>query len=223
MSLRKHISKNEGRANPNGSGSQIFQTESMNGKSDLEIWKEFRQGDDRAFIHIYRSYSESMFNYGCQFTKQKDFVRDCIQDLFCELIDNNRKLGDVLSIKGYLFKCIKRKVLAGLKKKSKQELIDVNNAGFQIAIGPELVEITQTFDVDFCHSLQKAVNKLPLQQREVILLHFYEGLTYQEISEIIGIKVKSVRMQAYRAIQSLRQGLNASEFKLAVSLLLISS
>ena len=195
----------------------------MNGKSDLEIWKEFRQGDDRAFIYIYRSYSDSMFNYGCQFTKQKDFVRDCIQDLFCELIDNNRKLGDVLSIKGYLFKCIKRKVLSGLKKKSKQELIDVNDAGFQIAIGPELIEITQTFDERFCTSLQKAVNKLPLQQREVILLHFYEGLTYQEISEIIGIKVKSVRMQAYRAIQSLRQGLNASEFKLAVSFFLLGA
>ena len=55
--------------------------------------------------------------------------------------------------------------------------------------------------------IQRKLNLLPVNQREVILLHFYEGLSYEEIANIMSIKVRSARALTYRALESLEKQL----------------
>jgi RNA polymerase sigma factor (sigma-70 family) len=52
----------------------------------------------------------------------------------------------------------------------------------------------------------KALQKLPLQQKEGLLLKFYQNKSYEEISEILGITTSSCRTLVYRALKSVRQG-----------------
>ena len=49
-----------------------------------------------------------------------------------------------------------------------------------------------------------AIETLPQEQREVVVLKEYEGLTFPEISEILGVPLSTVKTRLYRALSQLR-------------------
>src|SRR5690349_5203734 len=88
--------------------------------SDQLLWDSFRRGDETAFSSIYTSYSVMLFHYGCKYSTDKELVRDCLQDLFLYLKKNRLGLGQTNSIKLYLFKAFRRRIIEYLKKSSNQ-------------------------------------------------------------------------------------------------------
>lgn len=175
-------------------------------RSDKEVWEAFRNGDEAALVSIYQQYANKMYNYGCQFTRDEALVSDCIQELFTEIITKRKKLGDTVSIKFYLFKSLRRKLLRSLKKERK--LLDRHET-----IAREAFNILEDNSVRFINqeftSLQKEIiteecNQLPPRQKEALMLYFYEGMSYREIAATIGMtRTKSARALIYRAIDSL--------------------
>lgn len=86
---------------------------------DLRLWHDFQEGSEIAYEAIYRNYAEALYAFGLKLTKDKELVKDCIQDLFVEIWKSKHRLASVKSIKSYLFKSIRRKVIADLVKKRK--------------------------------------------------------------------------------------------------------
>ena len=177
-------------------------------KDEPVIWEQFKKGDDQSLIYLYRTYANALFNYGRQLTDRDEFVRDCIQELFCDLIDRRKRLADVLHVKSYLFVSLKRKILKGLKKEERFQLHEGSIQAFELSFSANSVSISQTFDKDDYALIEKKLNSLPTLQKEVILLHFYEGMGYAEIARLMNIKVKSARALTYRAIASLAKKLS---------------
>ena len=79
----------------------------------------FKEGDDGAFVYIYRVYINLLFTLGLQFTKNEALIKDCLQDFFIELREKRYNLGDTDNIKLYLFKSFRRRIIAYLKKESR--------------------------------------------------------------------------------------------------------
>ncbi len=170
-------------------------------RDECAIWKRFKEGDEQSLIYIYQQYAGLLYNYGSQFCSRSEFVKDCVQELFYELIDRRKKLADVHSIKAYLFSCLKRKIVKGLKK---EERFLLNEKGLELGFMIASISIsTQGLEKSEYEVIEGKLNALPPQQKEVILLYFYEGLSYLEIADIMNIKVKSARALAYRALNSL--------------------
>ena len=63
-------------------------------------------------------------------------------------------------------------------------------------------EIDEERDME---TIRSAIDRLSPEQREVILLNKFQGLSYQEIGEIIGSNTESVKQKAYRAHLKLRE------------------
>ena len=176
-------------------------------KDERLIWELFKKGDEQSLIYLYRRYADVLFNYGRQFSGRNEYVRDCIQELFYDLIDKRKRLGEAQSVKGYLFASLKRKIVRGLKKEEQLLLKGSEENGFEIEFSTESIPLLQTFDKKDYSIIEKQLNTLPRLQKEAILLYFYEGLGYPEIAGILGIKVKSARALTYRALESLLQKL----------------
>ncbi len=172
--------------------------------SEREIWLDFKEGSDSALSYIYRNYANHLFNYGCQINNNEELVRDCIQDLFIDIIKSRKKLADVNVIKFYLFTSLRRKIIRKLtqrRKRPTEEITDQNESQFEIISSPEVVMINKQLTVDKCRMLNSACQKLTVKQRESILLYFYEGFSYKQVAEIMGMgKVKSARILIYRAL-----------------------
>ena len=50
-----------------------------------EVWSRFRSGDQDAFSEIYQKFIDALFAYGCKMTRDRELVKDCIQDIFIDL------------------------------------------------------------------------------------------------------------------------------------------
>ncbi len=177
-------------------------------KSDREVWKSFKEGDELAFNFIYRQHVDSLYNYGYQVCKDQEFVRDCIQSFFISLFKRRKKLADVQSIKGYLFIIFQRELFKSLKNQNRTIFTSIENeAGlFSIESSHETKMITRELNEERRSELENALNKLPAKQRQAILLLYKENLSYKEIAELLNFKeVKTARTLVYRALKNLKE------------------
>ena len=74
---------------------------------DQSLWSAFRQGDEYAFGEIASRYYQSLYTYGARFSADREFVKDCMQELFIEMWERRETLGDTDFVKFYLFKSIR--------------------------------------------------------------------------------------------------------------------
>lgn len=174
-------------------------------ESEDLIWERFKAGSQSALTYIYRSYSKLLFNYGCQFTDDRDLVKDTLQDLFIELINRRERLTSVNSIKFYLLKSFRNKLVKTIQKNQRRTNSEQDSihGTFLISVSAETRMINGQLDEEKQRILEESLNQLPPLQREALILYFYEGLKYQEIADMLGIKVKSSRALVYRATESL--------------------
>ena len=175
-------------------------------KLDSEVWMSFKKGDESAFNFLYRKYAQQLFKYGCEFTPDREFVKDRVQDLYIYLRRNRAKLGDAPSIKAYLFKSLRRDVVRELYKLNRYRNRPPNyNQNFDISLSHETKLINEQLTKEKKECLERALTKLTARQREAIILFYYENLSYREVAEVMEMKiVKSARKLIYRAIDTMR-------------------
>ncbi|MCK0146214.1 sigma-70 family RNA polymerase sigma factor [Arenibacter sp. F26102] len=176
--------------------------------SDLQLWQDFQRGDEAAFASMYSLNADRLYGYGMKLVKDNELVKDCIQDLFVELWDTKHRLSSVRSIKAYLFKCLRRKLIAGASKQRNR---------FVSAIKLEMVrEATPSSEINLIEKqrldherkiLTKSLKKLTGKQQEIIHLKYYGNLGYEEISEIMDMDKKGVYNLMAHTIKLLRQHL----------------
>lgn len=218
--LNQHLSSHE-------SGFSIpVENSTYKNRSEKEIWIDFKEGSDSALSYIYSNNVNQLFNYGCQINNDEELVCDSIQDLFMDIIRNRKNLADVNVIRFYLFTSLRRKIIKKLKKERShptEEIKDQNELRFEITSSPETKMINEQLTEDKCRLINIACQNLTKKQREAILLYFYEGFTYKQLAEIMGMgKVKSARIMIYRTLNVLQSTLSKVKGQLLLLTLLIT-
>ena len=175
-------------------------------KSDAETWKMFKEGDDGAFVFIYRGYIQSLYHLGMQFTASEALVKDCLQDFFMELREKKNRLGYTDNIKLYLFKSFRRRIIAYKKKESRFISTDHFRDTFAIEFATDEKIINAQFSSDQLNQLKAAIERLSPKYREIVYFYFYQNLSYQEIAGILNYDhVSSARRAVYRVLKKLRK------------------
>ena len=175
---------------------------------DQILWSLFKGGDEAAFIIIYQDYCNLLFNYGCQFCQDEELIKDCLQDFFVYLREKRKNLGDTTSIKLYLMKAFKRRVIDYLNKHQKQNKKQEEFLLFQfpIEMSSEDIYIKNQLEEEEIITLKKALESLDVKEREAIYYFYYEKLTYEQIAIILEFTyVSSARRLIYRALGKLRK------------------
>ncbi len=173
---------------------------------DSQLWSEFQSGSEVAYATIYRNNVFILYNYGLKLVNDKSLVKDCIQDLFVEIWDAKHRLGKVKSIKSYLFKSLRRKLVSETVKRRKTEdgtLFFKTSKTVINSVEHSLVE-KQEFDRQRL-KLMEAITNLTDKQKEVVYLKYYAQLGYDEIAEIMSLSKKGAYKLMGRSIQFLRK------------------
>ena len=175
-------------------------------KDEGAIWEAFKKGNESAFIYIYETYFDQLFVYGSQFTRNEDIVKDAIQDLFIALRNHRSGLGKTDSIKFYLYKSLKRAVIKECGRWFNQ-CEELNNTKiFDFTFSHEQVLIERQLDEEKTAMLNKAIQSLSPRKREVIYYFYYEGMSYQQIQELMEMShIRSARNLLYKAVDFLRE------------------
>ena len=167
---------------------------------------------DERWKEIYKNYVPVLYNYGCKIINDPAVVEDCIQDVFVELWENSAKMADIRCLKAYLFKILRRKIMAHLDHDKKQFLQKeyVRESDFKITFSFETMLIEKELLKDQKRSLKLALGTLTNRQREAIFLKFYEGHSYNEVADIMKLEKSAVYTLVYKAMSQLRNALKKS-------------
>ena len=95
-------------------------TTSLDKIPDKLLWDAFKEGNEMTFVHIYQTYSMLLFECGCKYASDKEMVRDCLHDFFLYLKKNRPGSSENTSIRLYLFKAFRRRIVDYLKKNNYQ-------------------------------------------------------------------------------------------------------
>ena len=181
--------------------------------SDDKIWSDFKNGNESAFIFIYEFYFDKLLTYGLNFIRDREIVKDCIQDMFIEIRDKRATIGSTNAIKPFLYKILRRKIIRFLHNNAKNEKYDATHEKFTIEISYEQHLIEKQLNEEQVIKLRDAIIKLSTKEREAIFHFYFEGHSYQQIAEIMGYSdIKTARTLLYRAITSLKKSLHKNLF-----------
>ena len=105
--------------------------------SDLVIWRKFKGGDEGAFVFIYRTYVNDLFQIGIQLSRDEALIKDCIQEFFIEIRSRIFNLSDTDNIRLYLIKSFRRKVIQCIKKKKRFVVQDQIDESFFVELATD--------------------------------------------------------------------------------------
>ena len=177
-------------------------------RSEKEVWADFVKGSDEAFCEIYRTYFEVLVRLGRQFLLSKEVIQDAVQDFFIELREKRANLSRIERIRPYLIKSFRRRLI--VLKKSRER----NGSGLedfyaiQLLTTPsrEKVISEKEMELERFGRLDNAIKKLSVNQREAIYYLYFEGMSYKDIRQVMGLKyVRSARNLVYKALDKLRK------------------
>ncbi len=166
------------------------------------LWSRMKESDAAAFSQLYSIFIKDLFSYASRITKNKELIEDSVQDLFVELWKSRDSLPQVRSVKFYLYKRIKRKIIRKLIESRKLPLNRniLEDYNFEITFSHETELIDKQISREKQERLLKSLNKLTRRQKEAITLRFFDGLRNTEIAALLAMSPKSVRNLIYRAM-----------------------
>lgn len=189
---------------------------------DLRLWQELVGGNDHALGQLMQLHYKALLNYGYKFLKDDEFIKDSIQDVFIDLWNCRERVTEPDHVKAYLFVALRRKIF---RNRRKLRVTDENSpslsdeSGFPVEFSPEWWLIEEETVSHKTRMVSEMLNALPLRQREVIYLKYYQELSREEISEILSITPQTVSNLMQLAYAYLRKHANFSSISLFLFIL----
>lgn len=175
---------------------------------DMEraVWTEFRSSNRKALDYLYEKYVRLLYVYGGKISRNHTVVEDCIHDLFVELWNKRKILGDTDNIKFYLFKTLRKKIVTKISSSSEVPSAVIKEAEVDFPIEFNIIE--EQLVSERQSMMKRALASLTESQREAIYLKFYEKLPYQQIASVMDTDLKSAYKVIGKAIDTLRKAVH---------------
>lgn len=144
------------------------------------------------FQELYQRYSDDVYRFAFWLCGDADDAKDITSETFVRVWTAQNKLV-LKTVKGYLFTIARNLYLQGLRKQRRKAVLDeklIDPAPLAEALNEQRSEINQ---------LRRNLQQLPETDRTILILRSVEGLSHQEIANMLGITVNLVKVKIHRA------------------------
>ena len=186
-------------------------------QTDEEIIAQYNEGEVEAFKKLIIRYSSPLYNFTARLTNRSDAV-DIVQETFIKAWKNiGRFNSGKASFKTWIFTIAKNTATDFLRKKKSLLFSDMNNTDEENSISfEENIEAEDLLPDEALQKLQdneflnETLEKLRPGYKEVLILHYQEEMTFEEISKVLNRPLNTVKSQHRRAIIELRKIISPS-------------
>lgn len=172
--------------------------------TDQQLWQQLKAGDKKALESIYRTHVTHLSDYGRRFCSDDMLVQDCLQDLFVYLWQKRETIKGTDAIRPYLLVSFRRRIIRALQSRKGNISIDDQPLDFIADWSFEEQLVAEDMAEEQRQQLKAGLSEVSDRQREVLFLRYYEGLTYEEISEVMDLQYQSIRNLVSRALKKLK-------------------
>ncbi|MCL2089310.1 MAG: RNA polymerase sigma factor [Oscillospiraceae bacterium] len=149
-------------------------------------------GDRTAFEEIYRELNKPMYTIALRITQEQSLAEDILQEVFVKLFQSPPVTAK--NPRAYLFRMARNLAIDGIRKRP------------QFADLDDFENLVYSPDADISERLaaEEALKTLPLIECQIVSLHINGGLTFKEISKILGMPLGTALWRYRKAIKQLR-------------------
>jgi len=155
-------------------------------------------GDEGALTELVNLYSPRLRYYLRKMLPQRgEQAEDMLQETWCDVVRSIASLKDAAAFPAWLYRISRDRAWRLLRKERPESPLDAENVP-AAAAEPE-------FTPEDAAAVHAALAELPEEQREVLVLRFVEGLSYEEIADICAAPLGTVRSRLFYGKEALRK------------------
>ncbi|HWA32077.1 MAG TPA: RNA polymerase sigma factor [Candidatus Paceibacterota bacterium] len=179
-------------------------------ETDEELARQYKEGEKGAFKLLVERYTPLLYNYAARFVG-RDNAEDMVQDIFIKAWRNIGRFDpDKASWKTWIFTISRNRVTDFLRKKKTISFSDLENPNEDITFsenipGEDNLPSAELEKLEDKELLEELLQKLRPNYREVLVLHYQEDMTFEEIGKVLGKPLNTVKSDHFRAIRELRK------------------
>jgi RNA polymerase sigma-70 factor (ECF subfamily) len=169
---------------------------------DTDLIRQASRGSVESYNLLVSRWEKRVYNYLLRITGNREDALDLAQDVFLKAYQNLRKLDDPGRFAPWLYRIAHNEAFS-LFRKRKPEVdavgVDPGATGTGITVGGNSV-----FPIELSLAVASALGRLSPDQREAVTLKIYQGFKFEEMAEILGCPVSTVKSRLYTALELLK-------------------
>lgn len=171
--------------------------------SDIEILKEIRSGNYNEFSKLYNKYFQRIYRYIYSKTYRRESAEDICSSTFIKALENIANFkGDGSKLVSWLYTIARNQITdyyrSNRSEKNVEDLWDLSSK--------EDIEVDIINRENF-EKLHKELNRLKGMERDIIILHLWEDMTFKDVSISLGLKEGRCKMIFYRALDKMKKSM----------------
>lgn len=201
--------------------SNHLRQEPVESLSDTQLVESIQDGNERAFHILINRWNEPIFNFCLRLTGDADDAADCTQKTFIKVYQRVNGLKNPAALKSWLYQIALNQCRDELKRRDRFRFLRFGSTSemdsdteFSI---PEPMSTDERTNPEV--SLQRsqlrimidaALDKIPAEQREVVVMKELQQLTFPEIAVILGISENTIKSRLYYGLKAMQKLLKHS-------------
>lgn len=173
--------------------------------NDRELIEACQRGEDDAFALLFEAHRDRVYSIALRFSGERGAALDIAQDTFLKLMSCIQDFRGEASFESWLYKLVVNRCLDHQRRSHRlfaaaRDLLDS-------LYPPRETVLHELLRAEMQTRIQRVVGSLPPDQRIVVVLRYTEGLSYEEIAEILGCAPGTVASRLNRAHKVLERRL----------------
>jgi RNA polymerase sigma factor (sigma-70 family) len=173
--------------------------------SDEDVMEFFQGGYEEAFTEIVSRYKDRIHHYIFRYTRNHLDCEDIVQETFFRVYRSRNSYERIARLSTWLYTIAGNLMRSHYKKNKRMQIMPINDVSSDLTeMELDIVDTALTPDreLEETHLVQivyAALNRLPVEFRDIIIMRDIQNLTYEEIEEITGLPMGTVKSRINRA------------------------
>ena len=171
--------------------------------SDEQLIGRFQSGDERAYVELVNRYKDRLLNFVFQFLGDSEQAEDVVQDTMLRLYEKKHYYKEIAKFSTWIYTIARNLANTELRKRKRRKttyLSQMSKEERQYEIPALQDDVDQGLHNEVINDrIQTAINHLPEHFKMVIILRDIQGLSYDDISNIVEVPLGTVKSRRNRA------------------------
>jgi len=181
--------------------------------SDDALMARFCDGDEDAFAVLYDRYAPQLELFLRRFVRDRALAEDLLQTTFLSVVRARGRYTPLTGLRAWMYAIAGNAARDALRRRGArpEQSYDPALLSDLAAAPPDSDPTFAVSDPNMARAVDEALQQLPREQREAVLLHKMQGLSFPEIASALGTTVGAAKVRAHRGYQRLKVLLAAWE------------
>lgn len=162
--------------------------------------QRFCAGEEAAFVELYDKYAPEVLGFLTRLVRDPALAEDVLQTAFLSFVRARDRYQPAAGVRAWIFAIAANAGRDALRRRKSRREDLVGDEPLARHAAP-----TVSSDPVMGHTLEVALAQLPEDQREAVLLHKLQGLSFPEIAAALGTTAGAARLRAHRGYERLKQ------------------